>query len=70
MFVRGKIDNSSDWEVNSWIQRLQELLPLWVQIYSLDRDTASDGLLKVEPGRLQEIADMAEKMTGLRVDIF
>lgn len=70
MFIRGKIDNSSDWEVMSWIKRLQELKPLWVQIYSIDRGTASAQLEKVEISRLKEIARIAEKMTGLRIEVY
>lgn len=70
MFVKGKIDNSSDWEVKSWIKRLRELRPSWVQIYSLDRGTASDHIQKVEKNRLNDIAKLAERMTGLRVEVF
>ena len=70
MFVRGKVDNSTDQEVRSWINRLEEINPLWVQIYSLDRGTASDQLERVEPARLQEIANMAKQMTGLLIEVY
>ena len=70
MFVRGKGDNSTDQEVKSWINRLEEINPLWVQIYSLDRGTASDQLERVEPARLQEIANMAKEMTGLLIEVY
>lgn len=70
MFVQGKIDNSSEHEVKSWIKRLQELKPLWVQIYTIDRGTANEQLEKVEISRLKEIALMAERMTGLQVEIY
>lgn len=70
MFVRGKINNSTDWEVMSWIRRLKELKPLRVQIYSLDRGTASEGLEKVELSRLREIAQLAKKLTGLTVEVY
>ena len=70
MFVRGKVDNSTDQEVKSWINRLEEINPLWVQIYSLDRGTASDRLERVEPARLQEIANMAKEMTGLVIEVY
>jgi wyosine [tRNA(Phe)-imidazoG37] synthetase (radical SAM superfamily) len=70
MFVRGKIDNSTDWEVISWIRRLQELKPLRVQIYSLDRGTASRGLEKVETSRLKEIVQLAKELTCLRVEVY
>ncbi len=70
MFVRGKVDNSTDQEVRSWINRLEEINPLWVQIYSLDRGTASDQLERVEPARLQEIANIAKEMTGLLIEVY
>ena len=70
MFVRGHVDNSTDSEVESWIGRLKEINPLWVQIYSLDRGTASDQLGAVEHGRLQEIADLAEEETGLKLEVY
>ncbi|MFQ5637696.1 MAG: radical SAM protein [bacterium] len=70
MFVRGSVDNSTDIEVDSWIEKLRELAPLWVQIYSVDRGTAHSGLKKVQPERLRQIADLAQKTTGLKVEIF
>lgn len=70
MFVRGKVDNSTDREVRSWIERLKELNPLWVQIYSLDRGTASDQLESVDHCRLLEIAHMAKEATGLKIEAY
>lgn len=70
MFVCGKIDNSTDLEVRSWIERLRELKPLRVQIYSLDRGTASQGLERVELSRLREIAQLANELTGLSVEAY
>jgi wyosine [tRNA(Phe)-imidazoG37] synthetase (radical SAM superfamily) len=70
MFVRGRVDNSTDREVKSWINRLKELHPLGVQIYSLDRGTANEKLQKVERQRLEEIARQATELTGLKIDVF
>ena len=70
MFVRGKVDNSTDLEAKSWINRLKEINPLWVQIYSLDRGTASDQLERVEPRRLRKIANVAKEMTGMKVEVY
>ncbi len=70
MFVKGKIDNSKDKEVDSWIDKLKELNPLYVQIYSVDRGTANNRLIKVESVRLQQIAELAQKKTGLQVEVF
>ena len=70
MFVQGKVDNSTDEEVKSWVNKLKEINPLWVQIYSLDRGTASDQVERVELARLQEIANMAKEMTDLLIEVY
>jgi wyosine [tRNA(Phe)-imidazoG37] synthetase (radical SAM superfamily) len=70
MFVAGRVNNSRDWEVRSWMHRLEELQPLWVQIYSLDRGAANDRLEKVPRERLEEIAQKVMETTGLRVEVF
>jgi wyosine [tRNA(Phe)-imidazoG37] synthetase (radical SAM superfamily) len=70
MFVQGAINNSTDYEVDSWIERLQELNPLWVQIYSLDRTPANKKLEQVPLSRLRQIADRTEKMTGLTIEVY
>lgn len=70
MFVQGAINNSTDYEVDSWIERLQELNPLWVQIYSLDRTPANKKLEQVALSRLRQIAERTEKMTGLTIEVY
>jgi wyosine [tRNA(Phe)-imidazoG37] synthetase (radical SAM superfamily) len=71
MFVSGRrVNNSSEWEVRSWMHRLEELQPLWVQIYSLDRGAANDKLEKVSRERLDEIARKVAETTGLKVEVF
>ncbi len=70
MFVQGAINNSTDYEVDSWIERLQELNPLWVQIYSLDRTPANRKLEQVALSRLRQIAERTEKMTGLTIEVY
>ena len=71
MFVAGRrVNNSSDWEVRSWMHRLEELRPLWVQIYSLDRGAANDRLEQLPRERLNEIARRVIETTGLKVEVF
>ena len=69
MFVQGKVNNSTRKEVESWVNGLEEIDPLWVQIYSLDRGAASKQLARVEPTRLQEIANVAKEKTGLLIEV-
>lgn len=70
MFVKGRVSNSTDAEVESWIQQLQQLRPEWVQVYSLDRGTADQRLQKVELPHLKEIAQRAQTRTGLTVEVY
>jgi len=70
MFVGGHIDNSTDAEVESWIQQLRVLTPEWVQIYSIARGTADHKLKEVEQTRLKKIAELAQRETGLSVEIY
>lgn len=70
MFVRGVVDNSTDEEVESWIAQLRMLNLAAVQIYSIDRGTASSKIEKVDRNRLNEIAAMTREATGLTVDVY
>lgn len=70
MFVQGAVNNSSDFEVQSWLDRLKELNPLSVQIYSIDRGTASETLQKVELHRLNEIAALVKKTMRVKVEVY
>lgn len=70
MFVEGKFSNSTDWQVGSWMEKIAEIKPLWVQIYSLDRRTASRKLQKVSRLRLEEIAEKTEKKTGIKIEVY
>ncbi|MFQ5674387.1 MAG: radical SAM protein [bacterium] len=70
MFVQGANDNTRDEEVETWIDALQEVHPLWIQIYSLDRVPAFSKLRKVPAEKLKQIAELAAKRTGLRVEVY
>ena len=61
MFLRGtvnghRIDNTKESEVKAWIDRLIEIGPSEVMLYSLDRDPAMDTLEKVPGEELKAIA--------------
>ena len=62
MFVQGtyndhKIDNTTDKEINAWLELVNELKPKEVMIYTIERDTPTAGLEKVSPEKLQEISN-------------
>ena len=53
------IDNTSDEEVNAWIEVLKEINPQQVMIYTIDRATPEKNLQKVS---LEELGIIAEKL--------
>jgi len=62
MFVKGyyneiKVDNTTEEEILAWVELLKKIKPKKVMIYTIDRDTPSQGLQKVEEKKLNEIAD-------------
>ncbi len=66
LFVKGTrngawVDNTTENEVSKWIDVIRDLHPESVMIYSLARDTAVNGLEKVEAERLMDIANRLEK---------
>lgn len=69
MFVAGKLQNSDDAAVSEWIERVGEIKPLTVQIYSLHRPPAASSLAEVPRERLEEIAARTEAATGVTVEV-
>jgi len=69
-FVRGVVDNTSDAEIEKWIERVVRIHPLSVQIYSLDRKPAEAGLVAVPRRDLERIAARLVGRTRLSVEVF
>lgn len=69
LFVRGRVDNSTDEEVEAWISVAASIDPLSVQIYTLDRGPADRGLMPVPTDRLEAIADAA-RGAGIDARVF
>jgi wyosine [tRNA(Phe)-imidazoG37] synthetase (radical SAM superfamily) len=73
MFVKGnyngiQFDNSSDNEVNGWLQILKKVSPSFVMIYTIARDTSANGLEKVSAQKLKKILALVEE-TGFKGSI-
>ena len=67
MFLRGevngvKIDNTTEREVEAWLEVIREVKPRQVQLYSLDRVPPIDTLVKVEGAELEKIAERVKAM--------
>lgn len=69
MFVGGKIQNIGNREIGQWIERVGEIGPMSVQIYSLHRPPVESFLKEVPVERLREIAVQTEETTGVPVEI-
>ncbi len=66
LFLRGEvsgqsIDNTTDEEVNAWLDALDKIKPRSVMIYSIDRPTPAQQLTKVSKEALERIADKARQ---------
>ena len=62
MFMRGfangeSVDNTSDEYVTPWLEALKEIAPQQVMIYTIDRETPVQGLLKATHEQLDAIRD-------------
>jgi wyosine [tRNA(Phe)-imidazoG37] synthetase (radical SAM superfamily) len=70
MFLDGDINNTGAQHISDWISMLKSLQPMWVQVYSLDRGTASRHLQRVPRARLEQIAEQAHQATKLQIEVY
>lgn len=64
LFIRGeyngeKVDNTTDEEINAWLQALLEMNATQVMIYTIDRETPLKNLEKIPLNELNAIAEKA-----------
>lgn len=72
MFLRGEhnghtVDNTTDEEINALIEAYRKIQPREIMIYSLDRSTPEEKLIKVPIDELAQIADRISAATGIPV---
>lgn len=73
MFLKGEfnggcVDNTTEEEINGWIEALQQIRPRQVMIYTIDRETPVKALRKVTKEELEQIAERARK-EGFEVSV-
>jgi wyosine [tRNA(Phe)-imidazoG37] synthetase (radical SAM superfamily) len=73
MFLRGVVegtllDNTTDTEVDAWLEALKEINPKQVMIYTIDRETPTKNLEKISLEELNRIAEKAEA-AGFEVSV-
>ena len=57
MFMGGEgVDDTADKYVGPWLEAVKRIAPRQVMIYTIDRETPVQGLLKATPERLNQIA--------------
>lgn len=67
MFIKGEangesITNTTDHEIEGWLEALQQIRPKQVMIYTIARNTPLQTLKKVPAAELDKIADKARKL--------
>lgn len=67
MFLRGetdgvKVDNTTDEEINRWLDALKRIKPKQVMIYTIDRETPVKTLYKMSREEMEKIADRARTL--------
>ncbi|MBD8387621.1 radical SAM protein [Dysgonomonas sp. BGC7] len=73
MFVKGShdgkiVDNTTDKEIQAWINAVKATNPREVMIYTIDRETPEKNLEKVSIEKLREIGKQIEAL-GIKVNI-
>ena len=71
MFLRSKnpdfmVDNTTEKEISAWLKALEIIKPEHLMIYSLDRETPANNLVKVSVEELNIIAERARNL-GIEV---
>lgn len=74
LFVRGHylgrvVDNTNPEELNAWLNLLQIIQPKSVMLYSIDRETPAEGLMKIPRQELELIAKKVMQ-TGINVEVY
>ena len=73
LFLRGehkgkRIDNTTDKEVDAWLETVKFIDPKQVMIYSIDRETPEKNLVKLSKEELEKIA-LKIRQAGLNVSV-
>lgn len=75
MLLRGShngipVDNTTDEEIAALIEAYREIKPASVMIYSLDRSTPEENLIKVPKEDMEKIGEKIREFTGLKVEVY
>lgn len=63
------IDNTTNEEINLWLQHLKKINPKKVMIYPIDRETPAQDLIKIPKEKLMEIASQVNEL-GIETEVY
>lgn len=69
MTANRHFDNTTEAEIADWLKLIERIRPKQVMVYTIERDTAGDGLEKVSQMKLEEIAQKVRQL-GIKATIF
>jgi wyosine [tRNA(Phe)-imidazoG37] synthetase (radical SAM superfamily) len=70
LFVQGRVSNADPDSVALWIEKVREIRPLGVQVYTLDREPADKQIEKVSRLSLDWIAAQVRWRAGVPAEVF
>lgn len=70
LFAGGDKGNFNPAHIENWADRIGEIRPTECHIYSIDRPTADGRLEWLSPDSLNEIKELTEARTGIKVKVF
>lgn len=70
LFVQGRVNNTDPDSVAIWIERVREIHPTLVQVYSLDRIPADRRVHKVDSFTLKRIAAQVQREAGVEAEVY
>jgi wyosine [tRNA(Phe)-imidazoG37] synthetase (radical SAM superfamily) len=70
LFVQGRVTNGDPDSIALWIEKIREIRPLGVQLYTLDREPADKKIEKVSRLTLDWIAHQVRWHAGVPAEVF
>ena len=70
LFVQGRVTNADPDSVGLWLEKVREIRPCGVQIYTLDREPADKRIEKVNLATLDWIADQVRWQARVKAEVF
>ena len=70
LFVQGRVTNADPNSFRDWVEKVKEIQPILVQVYTLDRAPAEKRLWKVNLPTLQWIARQVYWQAGVRAKVY